>query len=258
MNEKHLAQLEATLEELVEGTFTNLFRKRVNAHDIAMKLARSMENSLRYSQDADSRPIAPDTYAIYLHPSIQAQLEANRPNLRETLAEHLVELASKAGYRLSASPLVQLLGDAKLDTDDVLVSASHSQSSDGGTQAMQIIPMEAKAPAPKNPQLVINGERRIELREPILNIGRSDDNHIVLDDASCSRHHIQLRLRFGVYTLFDVNSRSGTFVNNVRVTEHRLQTGDVILIGGTRLIYLTEDEQAGTSPITQTLNPIDF
>jgi hypothetical protein len=258
MNEKHLAQLEAALEELVEGTFTNLFRKRVNAHDIAMKLARSMENSLRYSQDGDSRPFAPDTYDIYLNPSVQNQLQTNRPNLGETLEEHLVALVSKAGYRLSTNPLVRLLGDAKLDTDDVVVSASHSQSSDGGTQVMQVIPIEAKTPKPKNPQLVINGERRIELQEPILNIGRSDDNHIVLDDASCSRHHIQLRLRFGVYTLFDVNSRSGTFVNNVRVTEHRLQTGDVILIGNTRLVYLTEDEQTGEAPITQTLNPIDF
>jgi hypothetical protein len=258
MNEKHLAQLEATLEELVESAFTNLFRKRVNAHDIAMKLARSMEGSLRYSSEGDSRPLAPDDYAIYLHPNVQAQLQANRPNLSQTLAEHLVELASKAGYRLNTTPVVRLLSDAKLDAGDVEVTASHSQDEAGGTQAMQKIPMEVSIPKPKNPQLVINGERTVELREPILNIGRSDDNHIVLDDATCSRHHIQLRLRFGVYTLFDINSRSGTFVNNVRVTEHRLQTGDVIQIGSSRLVYLTEDEQAAEAPITQTLNPIDF
>lgn len=258
MNEKHLAQLEATLEELVEGAFTNLFRKRVTAHDIAMKLARSMENSLRYSPDGDARPFAPDTYAIYLHPTMQQQITANRPNLSQTLAEHLLDLVSKAGYRLNSNPFVQILGDAKLDTGDVEVAATYSQSAEGGTQAMQVIPMEANNPKPKNPQLIINGERRIELKEPILNIGRSDDNHIVLDDATCSRHHIQLRLRFGVYTLFDVNSRSGTYVNNVRVTEHRLQTGDVIFIGSTRLIYMTEDEHSGKNTTTQTLNPVDF
>jgi hypothetical protein len=258
MNDKHFAQLEATLEELVESAFTNLFRKRVNAHDIAMKLARSMETSLRYSPEGDSRPLAPDTYAIYLHPNVQNQLQANRPNLSQILADHLLDLASKAGYRLSTAPVVQLLQDAKLDIADVEVTASHSRDSEGGTQIMQAIPIEASKPKPKNPQLLINGERSIELHEPILNIGRSDDNHIVLDDASCSRHHIQLRLRFGVYTLFDVNSRGGTFVNNVRVTEHRLQTGDVIKIGSTRLVYLTEDEQATDGPVTSTLNPVDF
>lgn len=258
MNEKHLAQLEATLEELVEGAFANLFRKRVTAHDIAMKLVRSMENSLRYSSDGDSRPFAPDNYAIYLHPTVQQQITANRPNLSQTLAEHLIDLVSKSGYRLSNTPFVQLLGDAKLDSSDVEVAASYSQSAEGGTQAMQVIPIEANTPKPKNPQLIINGERRIELKEPILNIGRSDDNHIVLDDATCSRHHIQLRLRFGVYTLFDVNSRSGTYVNNVRVTEHRLQTGDVIMIGSTRLVYMTEDEHSSRDSTTQTLNPVDF
>jgi Protein of unknown function (DUF3662)/FHA domain len=257
MNEKQIAQLEATLEQLVEGAFTNLFRKRVSAHDIAMKLARSMENALRYSQD-DVRPLAPDNYAIYLHPDMQIQLERNRPNIANALEQHIVELVSQLGYRLSMNPIVRLLGDAKLDAGEVDVVASHSQDAGGGTQAMQPIPIEAKENKPQKPQLIINGERTIELLDPVLNIGRSDDNHIVLDDSTCSRHHIQLRLRFGVYHLFDVNSRSGTYVNNVRITEHRLQTGDVISIGNTRLIYVTEDSQGGASPgTTQILKPVD-
>ena len=78
MNEKYIAQIEAQLEQIVEGAFTNLFRKRLNAHDIAMTLARAMENTLRYAQDGDSRPIAPDAYTIRLNSSSEQKLLQNR------------------------------------------------------------------------------------------------------------------------------------------------------------------------------------
>lgn len=258
MNEKHIARLEARLEELVEGAFTNLFRKKVSAHDIAMKLARSMESNLRYARDGDSRPIAPDNYAIHLHSDIQSKLQRTLPNLTETLSSHIIELASQSGYRLSVSPLVKLVSDPKLDMGEVDIVATHSLEGDNSTQAMKPIPVEKKS-NPVNPQLVINGTRTISLTEPVLNIGRSDDNHIVLDDVFASRHHVQLRLRFGVYMLFDVNSHAGTYVNNVRVTEHRLQSGDVIRIGKTQIIYVIEDDKSGNAPhTTQTLDPIDI
>jgi hypothetical protein len=258
MNEKHISQLEALLEELVEGTFTNLFRKKVNIHDIAMKLARSMENTLRYAQDGDSRPIAPDHYAIHLHSDIQKQLQANLPSLAEILSSHLVDLASQSGYRLSVKPTVKLISNPDVDAGEVEIVATHAMEGDHSTQAMKPIQLEKRA-SPINPQLVINGTRIIPLTEPLLNIGRNADNHIVVDDVFVSRHHIQIRLRFGVYTLFDVNSHSGTYVNNVLVREHRLQAGDVIRIGKTQIIYVTEDDKSGNSPTTtQSLDAIDI
>ena len=100
---------------------------------------------------------------------------------------------------------------------------------------------------PQNPQLIVNGETAIPLNSPIINIGRSRDNHIVLNDPYISRHHVQLRLRFGVYTLFDTQSQGGVLVNDVVVREHRLQPGDVIRIGKTQLVYFEDaphlDEQ---------------
>lgn len=258
MNEKHIAQLEARLEELVESAFTNLFRKTVSAHDIAMKLARSIESNLRYVQDDDSRPIAPDNYAIHLHPNIQKQLQRNLPKLTQTLNSHIVDLVSQSEYRLSIIPIVKLIANPDIDAGDVDVVATHSQEGDNSTQAMQPILVEQKA-IPINPQLVINGTRTISLTEPLLNIGRGDNNHIVLDDSFVSRHHIQLRLRFGIYMLFDVDSRSGTYVNNIRIREHHLQAGDVIRIGNTQIIYVTEDHKSGSAPsTTQSLDPIDI
>lgn len=259
MNEKYIARLEAQLEELVEGTFTNLFRRRVTAHDIAMKLARSMENSLRYTRDAgDARPIAPDSYTIQLHPAIEEKLRKKSPNLLQSLSQHIVELVAQSGYRLNAEPVVQLVGTTVMDKSEVEVEAHHTSEGESPTQAMQPIPAKQKQ-APQNVQLIINnGERTIQLSESLLNIGRADDNDIILDDSYCSRHHIQLRLRFGDYTLFDVSSRSDTTVNNIRVSEHQLQSGDVIKIGETRLIYLTGNDKSNTAGTTQSLDPVTF
>lgn len=255
MNEKLIAQLESQLEQLVEGTFTNLFRKRVSAHDLAMKLARSMENALRYVQDGDTRPIAPDSYVIYLHPSMEAKIQQGNPELLEILVQHIINLVAQSGYRLNAEPVVQISSLISLDSNDIKVEAIHTTDSHNSTAAMQAIPVTNKKLA-KSPYLIINnGERTVTISESLLNIGRSEDNDIVLDDPYCSRHHIQLRLRFGGYTLFDVNSRGGTRVNNIRVTEHQLQSGDVIKIGSTQLTYLAEDNKAGTGT-TQTLDPV--
>lgn len=258
MNEKYIAQLEAQLEHIVEGTFTNLFRKRLNAHDIAMKLARAMENTLRYAQDGDSRPIAPDSYTIRLNTLIEEKLAQSSPNLNKILSQHIIELVAQSGYRLNVAPVVQIVSDKALSTGDIEIDAIHTSDSTNTTQAMQPIPITPKI-ALKNPQLVINnGERTITLSEPLLNIGRGDDNHIVLEDAYCSRHHIQLRLRFGAYTLFDVNSRGGTMVNNIRVTEHALQSGDVIKIGHTQLTYIVENDKSNSTGTTQSLDPVRF
>ena len=77
----------------------------------------------------------------------------------------------------------------------------------------------------------------------------------VVDDRAVSRYHLQLRLRFGRYTLFDIQSQGGTLVNEVKIKEHNLQTGDVIQIGNTRLVYM-EDRPISDGQ-TQTNDPVE-
>ena len=45
MNHQHIARLEAQLEQIIEGAFVNLFGKRIQAQDIALKLVRAMEDA---------------------------------------------------------------------------------------------------------------------------------------------------------------------------------------------------------------------
>lgn len=256
MNEQNIIRLEEQLEKLVEGAFNQLFGKRIVARDLALQLSRALEDGLRRAQPHDERLVAPDKYTIYLHPDIQSQLLKTYPDLAQLLGQYMVDLASEAGYRLLNHPTILIVGADQLSVNQIIVQASHltvTESSTGLFQQVNV-PKEIE-PSPINPQLIINGTRRVPLGQTIINIGRSPENHIVLEDAYISRHHIQLRMRFGTYVLFDIHSKGGTFVNNVAVREHRLQSGDVIRIGHTQLIYMQDDAiPPGT---TQMMDAVD-
>ncbi len=254
MNEQHIARLESQLERLVESTFAHLFGKRVRAQDIALQLARAMEDNALSDPQSDVRPAAPDHYTILMPSEMRQQLLQNQPSLTRLLGEYLVELAMNAGYRLNMHPVVEIVGNDELKIGMITVVASHGKKKNSTTAVMQRVNIEIGPEAPRNPQLLIQGRPTIQLTLDVINIGRSRDNQIVIDDRSVSRYHLQMRLRFGRYTLFDTQSQAGTYVNNVRVKEHILQTGDVIQIGSTLLVYM--EDHATSDGQTQTNDPV--
>lgn len=64
-------------------------------------------------------------------------------------------------------------------------------------------------------------------------IGRAADNDLTLvDDLRASRHHGELlRAADGSWSLLDLDSHNGTFVNGVRVRRSRVVDGDLVSIG---------------------------
>lgn len=260
MNDQ-FARIEAQLEKLIEGAFAQVFGKNVRPQDIALRLSRAMEDNLRESDDNNPRPYAPDQYVIRMNIAVAKGLLERQPSLTDILSQHMVELASSAEYRLRHIPTIEIVGDANLSPMDINLEAFHVNIPQSNTEVLsRPVNLDATKPdaKPNNPQLIINGETTILLNKPILNIGRSRDNHLVLDDLFISRHHIQLRLRFGRYTLFDTNSQSGTKVNDVSVREHRLQSGDVIRLGKTQILYLednTENHDDDGTGINQSIDP---
>lgn len=252
MRQSNIARIESQLTRLVEGTFASLFGKSIRAPDIALDLLRTLRESARDGTD-DGQPVAPDEYLILLNPEVQRSLSQRQPNLTAKLAGHLTDYASKAGYQLENAVVVHIGAEASLAATRCHVVASFSDTtrdSQPRTQAMQRVTVSAPNIYPLNAQLLINDQRVIPLARDIVNIGRHPDNDIVLDDPTVSRHHVQLRLRFGEYLIFNTHGRSGTSVNGVKIKEHRLKSGDVITIGGTRIVYThdigDEDTTTGT------------
>ncbi|MCA0452797.1 MAG: DUF3662 domain-containing protein [Chloroflexi bacterium] len=254
MKDQHVARLEAQLERLVENTFAHLFGKRVKAQDIALQLARALEDFAVSDSLGDGRRIAPDQYTISMTSAMRHQLLQHQPDLPQILGNYLVELATNAGYRLNLHPQVDIIANDSLVIGAVSVIATHRNRKNSTTAIMQRVELDEGQDVPHNPQLLIQGKPAIALSTDIVNIGRSRDNHIVIDDRAVSRYHLQLRLRFGRYTLFDTQSQGGTMVNNVRVKEHNLQTGDVIQIGNTQLVYM--EDRLNSDGQTQTIDDV--
>lgn len=262
MDAQHINRLENQLERLIEGGFHRLFGRRIHAADLALHLARAMDDHL-YMDDHlciegghDPRPIAPDEYLIYLNPRVQSVLLERHAALVSTLAMHLVEMATNAGYRLNDTPHIKLLADNRFNPAQIHVAAQHTHHlAADSTAAMERVEI-ASQNTPTNPQLIIDQRPAIALNAPLINIGREHDNHIIVDDHRVSRHHLQIRLTQGCYVLFDVNSSGGSYVNDVHVREHRLKSGDVIRIGNTQMIYF--DDSAANDPDDQTnvMDPI--
>jgi hypothetical protein len=82
-----------------------------------------------------------------------------------------------------------------------------------------------------------------EVGEAGATLGRLPDNSICLTDGRLSRHHAQIEFRDGAYWLRDLASQNGTLVNDRPLTEaHRLQAGDSIELGTTRLTVMLESD----------------
>lgn len=68
-------------------------------------------------------------------------------------------------------------------------------------------------------------------------VGRHPSAEIFLDDVTVSRKHAEFLLTPVGYTVRDVGSLNGTYVNRNRVDEAELTTGDEVQIGKFRLTF---------------------
>ncbi|HEV7194904.1 MAG TPA: FHA domain-containing protein [Pedococcus sp.] len=82
-----------------------------------------------------------------------------------------------------------------------------------------------------------------------MTIGRGPENDITIADAEASAIHAALEPLAGAWSVRDLSSRNGTFVNGERVlTERPLRRGDEIRIGRSRLVYRPESSTTAIDP----------
>jgi signal transduction histidine kinase len=62
-------------------------------------------------------------------------------------------------------------------------------------------------------------------------------NDIRLQDTEVSRRHAELRQIDGGFSIHDLGSSNGTFVNGIAISTHVMQSGDQLLLGRTLLLY---------------------
>jgi ABC transport system ATP-binding/permease protein len=93
--------------------------------------------------------------------------------------------------------------------------------------AVEFRPVGEAAPPPPGP----GGSTVVHVAADRLTVGRMPDNTVVLDDLLVSRRHALLERTAAGWTLVDLGSGNGTFVNGVRVQQAHVGPNDVIGIG---------------------------
>ncbi|HEX2981811.1 MAG TPA: FHA domain-containing protein [Anaerolineaceae bacterium] len=237
----NLAQIESRLRAFIENSI--LFIPGVHRQSsLAQQLVDAIQTGL---EKASAGGVIPSSYVLAVHPATLSVWQAS-PEVLDALVQELVAAAHEAGVPFSTPPTLRLSADSTLAVDAVRVTVSLYDSAAGDTAVMPAAPTPAAASAPAQPSafLIIDGNQTYPLQQPVVNLGRRPDNHIILNDPRVSRNHAQIRAVHGHYVLFDLRSAGGTYVNGLRIDQWALKPGDVISLAGVSIIYGEENTPA--------------
>src|SRR3990172_4267610 len=91
---------------------------------------------------------------------------------------------------------------------------------------------------------------RFALEKEVITVGRSKKNDLVLADQWLSRIHAEIRRENSRFFIRDLESRNGTYVNGMRLSERvPLQNGDVITLGDQQIRF--SNDASGSVILTE-------
>jgi transcriptional regulator with GAF, ATPase, and Fis domain len=79
------------------------------------------------------------------------------------------------------------------------------------------------------------------LEQGVFTIGRESSNTLWLEHSSVSRRHSVVSVQDERFSITDLESRNGTFVNRIPVKERELSAGDEVQIGEYVFLFLTKE-----------------
>lgn len=241
---KGLDRFETFAERFLEGSLGRLMGGRLEPVDLAKQLARVMDD---HQTVGAGKVFVPNNYEVHLNPTDFNSFKSFQTALEEELGTYLAETAERRQFHFVGRPHVSLVEDNKVKVGDpnIVAKLMDAQgvtfSGPGMTQELQVAqaPAAAQAQASASPMLawLADGIREVPIRAARLTLGRALDNDMILEGAGVSRHHAQVERRHGRYILRDLGSKHGTLVNNQRIEEVVLRDGDIVTIGGQRVVF---------------------
>ena len=247
-----LRNLEAKLEGLVEGAFSRAFRSQVQPVELARKLAKEMEDAKSVSL---ARTYVPNQFWVFLSPEDHERFQSYEDGLKKELSDYLLEHARTHGLALLTRPTVELETDDRLSLGEFGIQAKLVRPADAGDDAEAVegdfghtmvysTTGARRVESPRAPQLtralLVGEDKRTVISGDPFVIGRSRECDLVLDDPNVSRRHAELRRENGGWAVHDLGSTNGIKVNGHRSRGARLQPGDEITLGLSRLTFEQE------------------
>jgi EAL domain-containing protein (putative c-di-GMP-specific phosphodiesterase class I) len=96
------------------------------------------------------------------------------------------------------------------------------------------------------------------VRTPItsvpFSIGRDEAADLRIDSRRVSRRHAVINCEAGVYSIDDLDSTNGTFVNGEKISEAKLQSGDVLVFGDAEFTFNAPQSARASSMVTQIMD----
>ncbi|MFT5393193.1 MAG: pSer/pThr/pTyr-binding forkhead associated (FHA) protein [Gammaproteobacteria bacterium] len=87
---------------------------------------------------------------------------------------------------------------------------------------------------------------RFSITNGVFRIGRSSNNDLTVKDFSVSRHHAEVRMHSdGSFSVKDLKSMNGVYVNDKRVNNAALNEGDKLELGDLSMTFTFRTEPSG-------------
>ena len=131
--------------------------------------------------------------------------------------------------------------------------ASHEQYSDQSQPTkIAYINGDPKTVHIRRAKLIIHpgtdDQQEMFFDQNIIKIGALEDNDVVLEDDTVSRHHCRIIQEDDTYVVLDLNSTNGTHINGVRIREAFLSANVILCVGNTNIRFCPIDEEVPIEP----------
>jgi len=245
-----VSRIQARLQPRLEGILPRLTGGRLSAADLARQFGDEVRAASR--TDPQGKRYAPDQYTLTLSTKDLALADKSIVQVQEELSSALADALHACDFLLLRAPHITIASDPTLPERTMRLITWHSRD------PLQLTETITPEPAgdqqiPTGAFLVVEGRRHFPLKKPVIAIGRSTENDLLLGDPHVSRRHAQLRVRDGRFVVFDLDSTAGTRVNGQLVREKTLEPGDVIAVANVDLIY--GEDLAGPPEFTPPYKP---
>jgi hypothetical protein len=263
-----LSKFEQRLGGAVEGSFSRVFRSRVEPVELAVALKKEADS---HRSVFASQTRVPNRYEIDLGPGDYDRLAPYRFTLGDELAEMVREHAHEQRYAFVGPVEVTLVRAEDLRTGAYRVGSRVEESERERTPPPVMTPPAAppppvvppvRVPVPE-PTAVIpegatqaiprpvtptygrlelpNGER-VQVRDRPVVLGRGHEADVRIADASVSRRHAEVRYDGERVLVEDLGSTNGTSVNGERIARATLVAGDRLTLGAATVIFRAGDD----------------
>jgi len=157
---------------------------------------------------------------------------------------------SQCGTRLADAAAPATPEPASTDSTATLTFGAPDRAVEADDRALNQADSAAVDALPQGHALLIvqrgpGAGSRFLLDADLVTAGRHPESDIFLDDVTVSRRHAEFRRVGNDFTVLDVGSLNGTYVNRDRIDEVSLQDADEVQIGKYRLVFFASHESAG-------------